>query len=598
MLVRLDQAAPPGEDAAAAPGRRGRIPGAARWAVRSIRRITRYLVDAFRLSLFGVLVAALAAWVSLLPSLLPRTWLYQGVITGIALAAGYLLGWLLHLCWHRLIYPRLPLDKRVDRVAGRILYWLHRAAPSLLALYLVLVTMTAIRAQDQVADLVGAPRPPWSDYMRIPWVALAVFAVLLGLTRLLRALVRLIGTRFRNRFGGPVIVAHTVGAVTVMLLAVFVADAVVPRVWLSGADAVFGSRNGEDYPGVVAPVEPERSGSPASLIDFEDLGREGRGFISGGLRGPELAELLDRPAAEPIRLYAGLASADSDDARAALIVDELERTRAAERSKVVVIPTTGTGWINPAAAQAIELLEAGDVAIVGVQYSYLPSWISFLTDRRSAEDAGRALIGAVVDWRDRLPADGPRPAVYVYGESLGTQAGEAAFDGLSDIRQTVDGVLWIGPPNANRIWRGLVARRDPGSTAVAPVYADGLLVRFTENAAELRDDHSEWLAPRVLYVQQATDPVVWWSPDLLFSRPDWLIEPPGHGRHPGMHYVPIITFWQVTADLGNAVGGSAGYGHDYHPQLLDGWAAVTARPDWDDVTAAGYAELLTEALAG
>ncbi|EUA23142.1 hypothetical protein I553_5265 [Mycobacterium xenopi 4042] len=36
-----------------------------------------------------------------------------------------------------------------------------------------------------------------------------------------------------------------------------------------------------------------------------------------------------------------------------------------------------------------------------------------------------------------------------------------------------------------------------------------------------------WEGTRVLFLQHPSDPVVWWSPDLLFSRPDWLVEPPG-----------------------------------------------------------------------
>ena len=36
----------------------------------------------------------------------------------------------------------------------------------------------------------------------------------------------------------------------------------------------------------------------------------------------------------------------------------------------------------------------------------------------------------------------------------------------------------------------------------------------------------------ILYLQHASDPVVWWSPDLIVSRPDWLSEPPGPDRLP------------------------------------------------------------------
>ena len=280
------------------------------------------------------------------------------------------------------------------------------------------------------------------------------------------------------------------------------------------------------------------------------------------------------------------------------MVRELDRTRAWERDSVVVAASTGTGWINPNAAQAFELLGAGDVATVGTQYSFLPSWISFLADKEKADAAGAALVSAVAAWRDRLPAGAHRPKLYVYGESLGTRSGEAGFSGLRDIRATVDGVLWMGPPNANPVWHALVERRDPGSREAEPVYADGLLVRFTEDPAELRDvPRDRWLTPRVLYVQHATDPVVWWNPELLYSRPDWLAEPAGKGRHPGMMYLPFVSFWQVTADLGNAIGGSEGYGHLYDSQILDGWAAMTDRPGWTAAQSERFHRLHDEAMA-
>ena len=134
-----------------------------------------------------------------------------------------------------------------------------------------------------------------------------------------------------------------------------------------------------------------------------------------------------------------------------VVIDELERTGAFQRKVLVVIPTTGTGWVNPTAAQAIELVHNGDTALVASQYSFLPSWISFLADREKAAEAGKKLIDRVHErWLQEPEAT--RPKLLVYGESLGTQAGEGAFDTLSDIRQTVDGVLWVGPPNSNRLW--------------------------------------------------------------------------------------------------------------------------------------------------
>ena len=548
-------------------------------------------------SVTGLVVAALAAWVSLMPSLLPREWHYQGIVTGVSMLVGYGVGVAVRTVWRRLVLPRISVHPDLDALGKRLLIFARLSAPYVLVVYLITATATAIRWQDQVSDLVETPRPPWSDYMRIPWVALAVFVSLLVLARTLRRLYRLFVRVVRRKFNLGEYTARITGVVVASALLFGVVQGVVPRLFFEAANRISGVQNTEDLPWATRPTVPERSGSPDSHVDFDDLGLQGRRFVSGGLDQARLSDLLEEPAMQPIRLYAGLDSAPTDDERSALVVDELNRTRAWDRDAVVIVPTTGTGWINPNAAQAIELLSAGDVAIVGTQYSYLPSWISFLADREKAEAAGRSLVEAVVAWRDSLPPGEHRPNLYVYGESLGTQAGEAAFSGIRDIRQTVDGVLWIGPPNSNRIWRSLVERRDPGTTATEPVYADGLLVRFSEDPAEFRDDHTQWIPPYVLYVQHATDPVVWWNPDLMFTRPAWLSEPPGKGRHPGMFYMPVFTFFQVTADLGNAIGGSQGYGHLYDHQILDGWAAVTAREGWDDEQYERFARLHDIAMA-
>lgn len=542
-------------------------------------------------SVTGLVVAALTAWVSLMPSLLPREWHYQGIVTGVSMLVGYGVGVAIRTVWRRLVLPKISVHPDLNALGERLLIFARLSAPYVLVVYLITATATAVRWQDQVSDLVESPRPPWSDYMRIPWVALAVFVALLVLARTLRQLYRMFVRVVRRKFNLGEYTARITGVVVVSVLLFGVVQGVVPRLFFEAANRISGVQNAEDLPWTSRPTAPERSGSPDSNVDFDDLGMQGRRFVSGGLDQGRLSELLEEPAMQPIRLYAGLDSAPTDDERSALVVEELNRTRAWEREAVVIVPTTGTGWINPHAAQAIELLSAGDVAIVGTQYSYLPSWISFLADREKAEAAGRSVVEAVVAWRDSLPPGEHRPHLYVYGESLGTQAGEAAFSGIRDIRQTVDGVLWIGPPNSNRIWRSLVERRDPGTPSTEPVYADGLLVRFSEDPAEFRDDQSPWIPPYVLYVQHATDPVVWWSPDLLFNRPAWLSEPPGKGRHPGMFYMPVFTFFQVTADLGNAIGGSQGYGHLYDHQILDGWAAVTGREGWDDVQYERFARL-------
>jgi uncharacterized membrane protein len=163
-------------------------------------------------------------------------------------------------------------------------------------------------------------------------------------------------------------------------------------------------------------------------------------------------------------------------------------------------------------------------------------------------------------------------------------AGQGAFGWLPDIaRMGFSSVLWVGPPNASPLWRAITVRRDPGTPEVEPRYDNGRTVRFSEgtNSAEIAGDTSQpWEGTRVLFLQHSSDPIVWWSEDLLFNRPDWLREPPGRDRTASMRWYPIVTFWQVAADMTNAASVPGGHGHNYGDYVLDGWAAVAPPDGW------------------
>ena len=97
------------------------------------------------------------------------------------------------------------------------------------------------------------------------------------------------------------------------------------------------------------------SGSPQSLVSWDSLGREGRSFVSGGPSLSELRAVTGGPVKAPIRVYVGLATRPSLDESAALAVRELDRTDAASRGILCVVTSTGTGWIDPFAAAALEV---------------------------------------------------------------------------------------------------------------------------------------------------------------------------------------------------------------------------------------------------
>src|SRR5690606_10067366 len=123
--------------------------------------------------------------------------------------------------------------------------------------------------------------------------------------------------------------------------------------------------------------------------------------------------------AEPVRVYVGVRSAASAEGRAELAVRELERAGGFDRKVLIVWVPTGTGWMIPEAAAALEQLHRGDTAIVAMQYSFLPSLVGVFLDAGLANEAGRALFGAVHARWSALPIE-QRPKLILFGKSLGT----------------------------------------------------------------------------------------------------------------------------------------------------------------------------------
>ncbi|MTL15817.1 hypothetical protein GL307_30970 [Nocardia seriolae] len=58
-------------------------------------------------------------------------------------------------------------------------------------------------------------------------------------------------------------------------------------------------------------------------------------------------------------------------------------------------------------------------------------------------------------------------------------------------------------------------------------------------------------------------------------------EPRGADVSKSIRWWPIVTFWQVSADLANAQGVPSGHGHRYGDLVLDGWVAVAQPEDWN-----------------
>jgi len=543
------------------------------------RALTRW---ARRLSAPGLAGALVLFAVSLGPALTPRAAFYQGAVAGICAAIGYGVGAL--LAW--------VLRRTGVRWSATWSSWFRRV---LLVATIVVVPAALVWNkvwQNDLLALFGEPPAQSSHSFVVLLLALVLALLLLAAARGLRRLTRWVARQLR-RLGRwvPAPLARLVAIGLVAWLVVVVLDGTVVRGGLAALNDVYATVDTGTADGVEQPTDPLRSGSPDSLAAWDELGLQGRTFVAGGRSHEQLQEVADRTGAtaavqDPIRVYAGLASGDSLDDVAQVVVAELDRTHAWDRSVLAVVTATGTGWVDPSMADALELLWGGDTAIASMQYSYLPSWVSFVGDRSTPPAAGQALFEAVRARWEQLPED-HRPLLYVAGISLGSYGSQGAFASLQDVESRTDGALWVGTPGFTGLWGDLTARRDPGSPQITPVYDGGRTVRWANRPADGADRQlwalgGAWERPRVVYDQHASDGVVWWSPDLILHRPDRLTEPRGTDVLPSTRWVPVVTFWQTTIDLFVAGSAPAGHGHNYHTEYADGWAAIAPPDAWTD----------------
>ncbi|MGZ4689969.1 MAG: alpha/beta-hydrolase family protein [Acidimicrobiia bacterium] len=319
----------------------------------------------------------------------------------------------------------------------------------------------------------------------------------------------------------------------------------------------------------IPPPNPYVSGSVASTVAFESLSKQGRRFV-WTVTAPEKirAVMGEDVAVPPIRIYAGLACAESEDERVALVLDDLERTGAFERSWLLVASPTGTGYVNYAAVTALELLARGDCATVAMQYAARPSVLSL--DRvHEGRAQARMLLDALRARLATIP-EPQRPKFVLFGESLGAWTSQDPFvdrgtQGLVDTG--IDHAIWIGTPHFSK-WKEQVLY--DGRSDVDPG-----VVRVFSNIREWQAlDPEERAGIRYLMITHHDDGVALFGPELAIQAPDWL--GPRDSRPPevpkSMRWMPTTAFFQVLVDMKNSAnvvpGKFAAKGHDYRADLL------------------------------
>jgi uncharacterized membrane protein len=543
----------PGRGTAATGPGAGAAPAPSRW-----RR-----VRPGRLSLTGGLLALALSLMSVTPSYVPRGWTMQALLVALCAVTGYGAGAFLGWAYRTLHLPDLP-------GAARRLAWLALGIVAVVGLPLA-AWFGRVWQLDQREMFGMAADVPWL-WVASPYLGVLAAFVALALGRGVKLVARWVF--------GPLV--RIVPARVAWLLAV-AATGILVWAALSGLvlgplyqrmDAAFEAANQGDSAWVSNPQSPFRSGGPASRLGWESIGAEGRDFIYQGLTSTQISRVVNDPQAkDPVLAYVGLGAAEDPHDRAELAIEELRALGGLERGAIAVAGVTGRGWIDPQASQALQYATHGDVAVVAMQYSYLPSWMSFIVGRERAAADAEVLINRLrVELAD-LPVEDP-PDLYVFGESLGAFSADSAFTSVEDVSTTTDGALFIGPPSFDPNWQAVQSGRDPGSPLWKPRYQDGALVRVAANDRDLTDLTLVWrTGSPVIYLVHDSDPVVGWTADYGA----WL-DPRGPDTSPFMVGWPVVAFLQATVDQFSATDVPPGHGHVYDETVVTAWSEIVGPP--------------------
>lgn len=534
-------------------------------------------------SVIGLFMGFLFLCASLTASLLPRVPVVQGVLAGVAFAVGYGVGKLLLWVWWALELPDLP--KR----AQRVFIWI--GAVLIAALTVFTFNRSAVW-QNSIRSRMEMPEVESAYPFLVAGVALLTALVVIMILRAIIRLALLTGELLARVL--PRRTAILLGGIAAVLLLFTLFNDFVVQKALRGLDAVFATVDAAIEDGLNPPQHGHASGGPGSVVAWADIGINGKRFLTGGPDRAEIAALTGRAALEPVRVYAGYHSGEDFEERAQIALADLIALGGFDRSVLIVATPTGTGWLDPAAVEPVAFMHGGDLAIVSMQYAYVPSWLSIMVEPDRSRLAGRALFDAVFDHWTNLPED-DRPELYLFGLSLGALGSEASADLVSLIGDPIDGALWSGPPFASTTWAQITADRNEGSPAYLPEYRDGALVRFMNQDGIATPDGADWGPMRFVYLQHASDPMVFFSPDLAFYRPDWLGADRGRDVSPYFDWYPLVTFLQVGFDVPMATSTPSGYGHTYDAQeYITAWLEVTNPQGWSDADT----ERLREAFEG
>jgi uncharacterized membrane protein len=341
------------------------------------------------------------------------------------------------------------------------------------------------------------------------------------------------------------------------------------------------------------PSNSHVSGGPNSISPYAQMGLQGRRYVSEVVTPEVIEQTMGQPAiAHPIRAYVGVENEPIyATGRSELALNEMERLGAFDRSYLLLVSPTGTGWVDHTMIESAEILTRGDIATACIQFGKAPSFLEVQGVSLGRAQFRQLLWG--VKQRLRAVPEDKRPKVLVFGESLGAWSSSDVV-----MHQGIDGfdhygihrALWFGLPGLAR-WSKTGMRE--GRNRLTPEGTVAPFDHFEQYQALTKEDREKI---RAVIVDHDNDPIAQMSLRMAVKRPPWLDGRRGRGVPETMKWAPLITFTQVLVDAMNAMvtipGEFKSFGHDYRADTAAFVQAAYGLPEVSDSQMAALHETL------
>jgi uncharacterized membrane protein len=249
---------------------------------------------------------------SMSPTLIPRPDTIQGIISGLALAAGYGVGVFSIWLWKYFELPQ-PADKTQSR--------LQIISGSFFLLITVISLWRASIWQNSLRELMGMETDAFVQPVVVGLIAVAVFLAVLLLGRLFLITKQFLARKMEKYV--PPKVSFVLGLITTFILFWLIFNGFLISLLLRMADSTYQQVDALIEPDIEQPADPMKTGSVESILSWEEMGRQGRRFLTEGPTASDIRAFTDSTTMDPIRVYVGMHASEDFEERADLALQEM-----------------------------------------------------------------------------------------------------------------------------------------------------------------------------------------------------------------------------------------------------------------------------------